>query len=102
MILNLSMCASTYSIILTLRERQTVIYILILIFGAFEGIMTLLFQEAKLGNLQVLGKMINVVLYLVLAYLTSKNYYIFKKMGGLHGVRTNEDMLEDKLLAKTK
>jgi hypothetical protein len=43
MILNLSMCASTYSIILTLRERQTVIYILILIVGAFEGIMSLLF-----------------------------------------------------------
>jgi hypothetical protein len=77
MILNLSMCAQVYSIILTLRERQTVCYLFILSIGVFEGVASLLFDQ--LGNLQVLGKMINVVLYIVIVYLTAKNYYSFRK-----------------------
>jgi len=88
MVLNLSMCASTYSIMLTLRERQTVLYILILIVGVFEGFGSLFFDT--LGNIQVLGKMINVVLYIVIVYFVAKNYYKFRQMGGLNGYRATE------------
>ena len=52
-----------------------------------------------LGNLQVLGKMINVVLYIVIVYFTAKNYYRFRRQGGLHGVRNDEDLLEDRFRA---
>ena len=62
--------------------------------------MSLLFDT--LGNLQVLGKMINVVIYIVIVYLVTKNYYIFRKKGGLHGVRLDDELLEEKLLKKTK
>ena len=62
--------------------------------------MSLLFDT--LGNLQVLGKMINVVIYIVIVYLVAKNYYIFRKQGGLHGVRLDEELLEDRLVKKTK
>ena len=44
--------------------------------------MSLLFDT--LGNLQVLGKMINVVIYIVIVYLVAKNYYIFRKQGVVH------------------
>ena len=100
MILNLTMSMWTYSITLTLRERQTVFYLIILSIGVIEGIMSLLFDT--LGNLQVLGKMINVVIYIVIVYLVAKNYYIFRKQGGLHGVRIDEDLLEDRIVKKTK
>ena len=83
MVLNLLMSMWTYSIQLTLRERQTVFYLIILALGVIEGIMSLLFDT--LGNLQVLGKMINVVIYVVIMYIVVKNYYSFRKQGGLHG-----------------
>lgn len=66
----------------------------------FEGAGSLMFDT--LGNLQVLGKMINVVLYIVIVYFTAKNYYRFRKQGGLHGVRNDEDLLEDRFIAQTK
>jgi len=97
MILNLSMCAQVYSIILTLRERLTVCYVLILAIGIFEGAGSLMFDT--LGNLQVLGKMINVVIYIVILYFTAKNYYKFRKQGGLHGVRVEDELLEDRFMA---
>ena len=62
--------------------------------------MSLLFDT--LGNLQVLGKMINVVIYIVIVYLVAKNYYIFRKQGGLHGVRLDEELLEDRLVKKPR
>ena len=83
MILNLVMCAWTYSICLTVRERSTVFYLIILSIGVIEGIMSLLFDT--LGNLQVLGKMINIVIYVVIVYLVGKNYWMFRKEGGIHG-----------------
>ena len=46
--------------------------------------------------------MINVVIYIVIVYLVAKNYYIFRKKGGLHGVRMDEELLEETLLKKTK
>lgn len=56
-----------------------------------------------LGNLQVLGKMINVVIYVVIVYLVSKNYYSFRKKGGLHGTKgAEEELLEDRIMKKTK
>lgn len=49
MLLNLIMAAWTYSITLTLRERQMVFYLLVLAIGICEGLMNLLFEQ--LGNL---------------------------------------------------
>ena len=100
MILNLAMSMWTYSISLTLRERQTVFYLIILVLGVIEAILSLL--KDTLGNLQVLGKMINFVIYIVIAYLVTKNYYIFRKKGGLHGVKVTDELLEEHLLKKTK
>jgi hypothetical protein len=76
MLLNLIMAAWTYSIILTLREKQMVFYLLVLAIGITEGTMNLLFEE--LGNLQILGKMINIVIYLAIGYFVAKNYYFFR------------------------
>ena len=83
MLLNLIMTAWTYSITLTLREKQMVFYLLVLVIGIAEGVSTLLFEQ--LGNLQILGKMINVVIYTTVAYFVAKNYYFFRQDGGLHG-----------------
>ena len=46
--------------------------------------------------------MINVVIYIVIVYLVTKNYYIFRKKGGLHGVRVTDELLEETLLKKSK
>ena len=100
MILNLTMSCWTYSICLTVRERGTVFYLLILTIGVIEGIMSLLFDT--LGNLQVLGKMINVVIYCVIIYLVGKNYWMFRKSGGLHGKQVEEQLIEEKIFEKTK
>ena len=100
MILNLVMCCWTYSVMLTVRERGTVFYLTILTIGVIEGIMSLLFDT--LGNLQVLGKMINVVIYCVIIYLVGKNYFLFRKSGGLHGKQVEEQLLEEKIVEKTK
>ena len=100
MILNLAMSCWTYSIYLTVRERATVFYLLILTIGVIEGIMSLLFNT--LGNLQFLGKMINVVIYCVIIYLVGKNYFLFRKQGGLHGKQMKEQLLEERILEKAK
>lgn len=83
MLLNLIMSAWTYSITLTLRERQLVFYLLCLGIGTLEGIYSLLWDS--MGNLQILGKMVNVVIYIVISYFVIKNYYMFRQSGGLHG-----------------
>lgn len=83
MMLNLVMACWTYSIYLTLREKQTIFYLLLLLLGTVEGIYNLLTEE--LGNLQILGKMINIVWYITIGYIVGKNYAMFRNSGGLHG-----------------
>jgi hypothetical protein len=60
-----------------------IFYLVILTIGILEGIASLLWDT--LGNLQILGKMINICIYVVIAYLVGKNYYFFRKDGGYHG-----------------
>lgn len=83
MLLNLIDACWTYSIYLTLREKQMIFYLLLLAIGTIEGVFNLFFEE--LGNLQILGKMINIVVYIVIGYIVGKNYFLFRHDGGLHG-----------------
>ena len=83
-LLNILMSCWTYSITLTLRESQMIFYLLILAVGIVERTYSLMLGE--LGNLQILGKMINLVVYCLIAYFVSKNYYLFRKGGGLKQV----------------
>jgi hypothetical protein len=70
--LNLACAAWTYSTYLNLRERQLIFYMLLLGFGILEGFYNLMFEEN--GNLQILGKMINVAIYFVIMYFVCKSY----------------------------
>ena len=60
-----------------------IFYLLVLVIGIIEGLANLMFEEH--GNLQILGKMINIVIYLAISYFVVKNYYIFRQHGGVHG-----------------
>ena len=97
MLANLILCCICYSAFLTMRERSLVFYLFVLLIAFTEGTVSLF--TSKLGNLQFLGKMINLCVYCLLAYMQGKAYYDFKKSGGLHGTALQEQLIEDKAAA---
>ncbi len=94
MLLNLCMAAWTYSIYLTIRERATVFYLIILCGGIIEAF-TSLFFSGKMGNLQILGKMVNMVIYGVISYIVTKNYVLHKRSQK----EEREDTLSESMLS---
>ena len=94
MLMNLLLSAIAYSAYLTMRERGVIFYLIVLVIAFIEGLVTLITE--KLGNLQFLGKMINLVVYCLVFYLMSRAYYLFRKSGGIHGTALQEKLLEEK------
>ena len=88
MILNLLQLAWSYSCYLTLREREVLVY-MILLLGQFIYNMCCLLGthdgDEDLTSIQQLGKMVSAVLCVLLGYTVGKAYYDFRKSGGLHG-----------------
>jgi len=83
MVMNFLQASIAYSCYLTVREKEIVIYLFLLVIGSLEDIFSL--RKDVLGNLQVLGKIINLVSYCLLLYVVGKCYYSFRHSGGLHG-----------------
>jgi len=100
MVMNFLLASIAYSCYLTVREKEIIIYLVLLTIGSFDDIVSL--KKDVLGNLQVLGKIINLVTYCLLLYVVGKCYYAFRHAGGLHGRGTQKDLIEDRALAKVK
>ena len=83
MVMNFLLACIAYSCYLTVREKEIVIYLVLLTIGSFDDMVSL--KKDVLGNLQVLGKIINLVTYCLLLYIVGKCYYSFRHAGGLHG-----------------
>ena len=83
MVMNFLLACIAYSCDLTVREKEIVIYLVLLTIGSFDDMVSL--KKDVLGNLQVLGKIINLVTYCLLLYIVGKCYYSFRHAGGLHG-----------------
>ena len=84
MIYNLLQFAWAYSCYLTLREREIVVYFIMLAgFAILET--TTIFDKKKEGNWQQLGSMTVVILYCLIGYIVGRTYYFFRITGGLHG-----------------
>ena len=60
-------CYSTY---LNCRQSQVYFYLFLLFLGVVEGVYNLLWEEN--GNVQILGKLINMVVYTIILYLDVK------------------------------
>ena len=64
-------CASwSYSTYLNCRPGQTYFYLTLLVIGLLEGCYNLLYEEN--GNIQILGKLINMVVYTIILYIDFK------------------------------
>ena len=79
------MAAWTYSIYLTIRERATVFYLIILCGGIIEAFTSLFFS----------GKMVNMVIYGVISYIVTKNYVLHKRSQK----EEREDTLSESMLS---
>ncbi len=100
MVMNFLLACIAYSCYLTVREKEIVIYLVLLTIGSFDDMVSL--KKDVLGNLQVLGKIINLVTYCLLLYVVGKSYYAFRHAGGLHGRGQQSNLIEDLALAKVK
>ena len=98
MIMNLVEAAWSYSCYLTLRERAILFYMVLLLIGFCLNVASLCKDE--LGNLQILGKFINLIVSVLLGYIIGRGYYQFRKTGGLHGHGPTENLLEDTIIDK--
>ena len=89
MILNLFQLAIAYSCYLTLREREVITYLFMIVVQCIYNISCLLGiheHEYELSSMQLLGKMVSLTLCVILGYIVGKAYYEFRKSGGLHGL----------------
>ena len=96
MLANFLLSCWSYSCYLTIREKEIVIYLVLLGFGSIQGGLSLMHDV--LGNFQVLGKIINLVTYCMLMFIVGKCYYAFRHSGGLRGMGQKSAFLEDQIL----
>ena len=86
MLINLIQVSFSYSCYLTMREREIIFYLFLLLvqiltqfFGLFKP------QEANTkASLKFLGAMICITTCAILGYMVGKAYYEFRVIGGLH------------------
>ena len=98
MILNILQCVWSYSVYLTLREREMCFYILALLaqlvqcfFSLFKG------DETATGAFQTGGTIGNIVGCCVMLFMGGRALWKFHSTGGLHGSEPDDD-LEEPLL----
>ena len=94
-LINLALACWAYSCYLTMREKQAIFYVVLLVLAFAFSIVDL--TRDLYGNLQFVSKLVNLVLYGILGVYTCYRYRDFRKSGGLHGTvaMLNEKLLED-------
>ena len=87
MVINLLQACVVYSCYLTMREREIVVYLILIVIQMVTDFFSL-FKEDKdtnsKGSLKFLGVMVLVCTCAILGYMVGKAYYEFRKIGGLH------------------
>ena len=90
MVFNLIQTMWSYSCYLTLRERECVVYLVILALQVTYCVTRILGlgekSDDKKGTFQSLGNMIILGCCILLGYMVGKAYWDFHKRGGLKGV----------------
>ena len=90
MVFNLIQCMWSYSCYLTLRERECVVYLIILLMQVAYCVSRILGlgdnDGEKKGTFQSLGNMIILGCCILLGYMVGKAYWDFHKHDGLKGV----------------
>ena len=86
MLINVIQAAFAYSCYLTMREREVVFYLFLLIVQVVTQFLGLFEPKTEndQGSLKFLGAMICICVCAVLGYLVGKAYYSFRVVGGLH------------------
>ena len=90
MIFNFFQGVFAYSVYLTLRQREMVVYIILLL-GQIAQCLTVIFKDKvqPLGAFQQGGYIGNTVACCILLYLSAKALWSFHSTGGLHGDQKN-------------
>ena len=88
MLYNLGLSSWAYSCYLTLREREIIIYFILIVFALIQQIGTY-FNDKTYGNWQTLGGLVNLGIYALCLYVSARYYAYFRMSGGLRGVKDN-------------
>jgi hypothetical protein len=94
-LMNFILTCWSYSCALTLRERATLFYFILLATGFIIALCSVCIDE--LGGIQLFGKISICVIYLILGFVVGKHYYAFRKSGGLYGdnkSKTTQPLIE--------
>ena len=85
LIFNFLQAMWSYSVYLTLREREMALYIFLLLVQIGHCFAVIFTSEKKQGTFQLAGFIANIVACCILTYLNARAWYEFRTTGGLHG-----------------
>ena len=100
MFMNVILSCITYSCYLTVREKEMIFYLIFLLFEISQEVYCL--RKVALGNNQLLGTLVDIVIYFTLLVMVGRTYYGFRQSGGLRGKGKAKDLIEDKISKKVK
>ena len=99
MITNLFLAAFSYSVFLTLRECQVIVYIVMLL-GALCEFYSNLFYHEDMDSTQRMGLLAMMMAIAWMTWVAGNAYYWFRKSGGIKGFRRDSGLLPEEKLAK--
>ena len=86
----------SYSVYLTLREREMALYIFLLLVQIGHCFAVIFLSEKQKGTFQLAGFIINIVACSILIYLNGRSWYMFRTSGGLHGKGIHQPLVVEK------
>ena len=88
MLYNLGLASWAYSCYLTLREREMIVYFILIVAALGQQIGSY-FTGKEEGSWQSLGGLVNLGIYVLCLYVAARYYAYFRMSGGLRGVKDN-------------
>jgi hypothetical protein len=99
MISNLFLATFGYSVFLTLRECEVVVYLVTILSAISGGFFDLMHHKDNDAS-QKMGLIVMMASYVWVIYYLCRAYYFFRKSGGIKGSRIDNQLLLEEKLAK--